>query len=60
MLDLLHSGQLDGYMIGKHRRITKKALIDRVNMLNETLLKMAVRIKGSHFLKSFKSDLYYF
>lgn len=31
LLDLLHSGQLDGFMIGKRWRITREALIDYVN-----------------------------
>ena len=31
LLDLLHSGQLDGFMIGKRWRITRESLIDYVN-----------------------------
>lgn len=31
LLDLLHSDQLDGFMIGKRWRITRESLIDYVN-----------------------------
>lgn len=31
LLELLHSGQLDGFMIGKRWRITRASLIDYIN-----------------------------
>lgn len=31
LLSLLHSGELDGFMIGKRWRITRESLIDYIN-----------------------------
>lgn len=31
LLNLLHSGQIDGFMIGRQWRITRESLVDYIN-----------------------------